>query len=68
MFKILKKTSRCTNPKNVAYHAVVKDSGGFLVALCGTEPGRMSAWANEPGNGVTCSKCDRKLFLRSRSG
>ena len=59
-----RKIGRCSNgaerDKGYVYHAV---SSGWT-ALCGAEPGRMSAgWQNEPEplERVTCPRCIKKL-------
>jgi hypothetical protein len=49
-----------------AYHAVTPHC---RMALCATEPGAGSAWAEPPASFVTCQACLRRLArLRSGSG
>ncbi len=55
---ILKKASRTQGGgKNVKYHSVFMDHLGFWVAMCGTEPSRMSSWSKDAGSDVNCPKC-----------
>ena len=63
-YQAARKIGRCANGaergKGFVYHAV---NGGW-VALCGAQPGRLSAgWQSEPEpfEKVTCPRCLKKL-------
>ena len=64
-YEILRKTGRLSNGyeggRGSLYHAVV--SG---IALCGTEPGRLSGWGVYAGEKVTCVKCLKKINKREK--
>jgi hypothetical protein len=50
--------------RSAMYHAVTP---GCRIALCTTEPGAASGWAEQPSETVTCRICLGKLErLRSR--
>ena len=50
--------------RSAMYHAVTP---GCRIALCATEPGAASGWAEQPSETVTCRICLGKLErLRSR--
>jgi hypothetical protein len=65
VYLAMRKIGRCANGaergKGFVYHAV---ENGRWQALCGAQPGRLSAgWQNEPEplEKVTCPKCLKKL-------
>lgn len=64
-FRVLRKTGRCANGAERdggrVYHAVRGHR-----ALCGTEPGRLSDWSDQPGDNVTCLRCINKIVRDPR--
>lgn len=67
MIVAARKIGRCANGaergKGFIYHAV---ESGRWSALCGTEPGRLSAgWQNEPEpvERVNCPRCRKQISL-----
>lgn len=52
--------------RSPAYHAVTPHC---RIALCATEPGAASGWAEPPSDAVTCRLCLQKLArLRAKAG
>lgn len=65
-YRVLRLAGRCSNGfergSGSRFHAVL---GSQYAALCGAEPGRMSAgWSTHEGETVTCPRCLKKAIDR----
>ena len=57
-FVALRRARRPTAGRLPVYHAVTPNC---RIALCTVEPGAGSAWAEPPGEAVTCPACLKRL-------
>jgi hypothetical protein len=64
-FAALRKAGRRERARAPVYHAVTPHC---RIALCCSEPGAGSGWAEPPGPGVTCPGCRRRLDRLARDG
>ncbi len=58
VFVALRKSGRVSHGRRPVFHAVTPDC---RMSLCADEPGPGSAWAEPPGEHVTCAACLRRL-------
>lgn len=58
VFVALRKSGHVSSSRSRVFHAVTPNC---RMSLCADEPGPGSAWAEPPGQQITCAACLRRL-------